>query len=141
MNWGKGLMIAMIAFMGFIATMVVIMISHSVELDNPEYYKLDQAFNAEMEAVSRETNMTNHVVLMKSDSNYIIQVPSDEFITDVSVFFNRPNDETQDFVIEVGDKRLEKIPMEKFNPGIYNIEIRFFARGEACLQKQRIYVK
>lgn len=140
MNWGKGLTIAMILFIGFITTMVVIMISHNVELENEEYYKLDLAYNGEMEALSRESKLTNHVELIQSDSSFLVRVPADEFITDVSVFFHRPNDESQDFVVEVGDKRLEKIPMEKLNPGIYNIEVRFFSKGKACLQNERITI-
>lgn len=140
MNWGKGLTIAMVAFMAFIATMVVSMISHSVELDNPDYYKRDLAFNGEIEAMNRVSNMKQQVELTRHDDAYLVQVPSNEFITDVSVFFSRPNDESQDFVVEVGDKRLEKIPMERLNPGIYNIEVRYFAKGKACLQKDRIYV-
>ena len=140
MNWGKGLTIAMILFIGFISTMVVIMISHSVELENPEYYKMDLAYNGEMEALSRENQLSNHIELIQSDSTFLVRVPADEFITDVSIFFHRPNDESQDFVVEIGDKRLEKIQMDKLNPGIYNIEVRFFAKGKACLQNERIKV-
>ena len=140
MNWGKGLTIAMIAFMAFIVTMVVTMISHNVELDNPEYYKRDLAYNSEMEALNREYDLSNHIEIVKTDANFLVKVPKDEFITDVSILFSRPNDESQDFIVEMGDKRLEKIPMEKFNPGIYKIEVRFFAKGKSCLQKERIYV-
>jgi len=140
MNWGKGLTIAMILFMGFIATMVVIMISLNVELDNPEYYKRDMAYNGEMEALSRENNLGNHIELTRGDSSYQVRVPSNEFITDVNVFFHRPNDESQDFIVDVGEKRLEKISLEKLTPGIYNIEIRFLAKGKPCLMNERIYV-
>lgn len=140
MNWGKGLTIAMVAFMGFIITMVVIMISSDVELETEDYYKRDLAYNGEMEAISRVNQMEKSVELTKGDSSFIVEVPRDEFISDVSIFFSRPNDETQDFVIEMGERRLEKIPMEKFNPGVYNIEVRFFSKGKSCLQKDRIYV-
>ena len=140
MNWGKGLTIAMIAFMAFIVTMVVIMISLDVELDNPEYYKRDLAYNSEMEALGRENSLTNHIEIVKTGEHYLVKVPKDELITDVSILFSRPNDESQDFIIEMGDKRLEKIPMNKFNPGIYKIEVRFFAKGKPCLQNERIYV-
>lgn len=140
MNWGKGLTIAMIIFMGFITTMVIIMISHNVELDNPEYYKRDLAFDGEMDALSQSNSLDKHVIIEKVDSVFLVKVPSDQFITDVSVFFSRPNDESQDFVVEMGEKRLEKIPMDKFNPGIYKIEVRFFSKGKSCLQKERIYI-
>lgn len=140
MNWGKGLMIAMILFIGFIVTMVISMIAHNAELDNPEYYKRDVAFNSEMEALGRENNLKNHISLVNNESEYLLTVPSGEFITDVKMVFSRPNDESQDFVVEVGDKRLEKIPMEKLVPGIYNVEIHFLAKGKECLQKERIYV-
>ena len=140
MNWGKGLMIAMFLFIGFITTMVVIMISHNVELDNPEYYKRDLAYNGEMEAISRGNQLSTRIKLIQVDSSFLVRVPTDEFITDVRVFFHRPNDESQDFIIEMGEKRLEKIPMGKLNPGIYKIEVHFFAKGKSCLQKERIYV-
>lgn len=140
MNWGKGLTIAMVAFMGFIITMVVIMISADVELESEDYYKKDLAYNSEMEAISRVNEMEQSIELTKGDSTFNVKVPTDEFITDVSIFFNRPNDETQDFVVEMGERRLEKIPMDRFNPGVYNIEVRFFAKGKSCLQKDRIYV-
>lgn len=140
MNWGKGLTIAMVLFIGFITTMVVIMISHNVELDNPEYYKRDLAYNSEMEALGRENQLSNHIELIQSDSSFLVRVPADEFITDVNILFHRPNDESQDFTVEIGEKRLEKIPMHKLNPGIYNIEVYFFAKGKACLQKERITI-
>lgn len=140
MNWGKGLTIAMITFMGFIATLVIIMISHNVELDNPEYYKRDLAFDGEMDALSQANGMDKHIQIEQTDSEFLVKVPKDQFITDVSILFSRPNDESQDFVIEMGEKRLEKIPMDKFNPGIYKIEFRFFSKGKSCLQKERIYI-
>lgn len=140
MNWGRGLMMAMIAFMGFIVTLVVSMISHNVELDKEEYYQLDLAYDGEMEALSRAHQMTEKIEVTKDGEAYLVKVPSNEFITDVSVFFSRPNDETKDFVVEVGEKRLEKIPLENLEPGIYNIELRYFSKGKACLQKERIYV-
>lgn len=140
MNWGKGLTIAMVLFIGFITTMVVIMISHNVELENPEYYKMDLAYNGEMEALGRENQLVNHIEFIQNDSSFLVRVPANEFITDVSIFFHRPNDESQDFVVEIGEKRLEKISMDKLNPGIYNIEVRFFAKGKACLQNERITV-
>ncbi len=140
MNWGKGLTIAMVLFIGFITTMVVVMISHNVELDNPEYYKMDLAYNGEMEALGRENQLSNHIELVQSDTSFLVRVPAGEFITGVSIFFHRPNDESQDFLIEIGDKRLEKIPMDKLNTGVYNIEVRFFAKGKTCLQKERITI-
>ena len=140
MNWGKGITIAMVAFMGFIITMVVIMIASDVELETEDYYKRDLAYNGEMEAMDRVNEMTNQIELTKGDKTFLVTVPKDEFITDVTVFFSRPNDETQDFVVEMGDKRMEKIPMGRFNPGVYKIEVRFFSKGKFCLQKDRIYV-
>lgn len=140
MNWGKGLTIAMVLFIGFITTLVIIMISHNVELDNPEYYKRDLAFNEEMEAISRGNELSNRIKLIQSDTSFLVKVPSDEFITDVSILFSRPNDESQDFVIEIGEKRLEIIPMEKFNAGLYKVEVSFYAKGKACIQKERISV-
>ncbi|MDG1332523.1 MAG: FixH family protein [Crocinitomicaceae bacterium] len=140
MNWGKGLTIAMVAFMGFIITMVVIMISADVELESEDYYKKDLAYNGEMEAISRVNEMDQPIELTKGDTSFVVKVPTNEFISDVSIFFSRPNDESQDFVVEIGERRLEKISMDRFNPGVYNIEVRFFAKGKSCLQKDRIYV-
>jgi hypothetical protein len=140
MNWGKSLVVVMALFMAFIITMVVSMISRDVELETEEYYQLDLAYDGEIEAMNRANGMTQQVELMKSEDGYLVKVPSDEFITDLSVFFSRPNDETKDFVIEVGEKRLEKIPFDKFDSGVYNIELRYFTKGKACLQKDRIYV-
>ena len=130
----------MAAFMAFIITMVVIMISSDVELETEDYYKRDLAYNGEMEAMSRVNEMDRTIELTKSDSSFVVKVPTDEFISDVSVFFTRPNDEAQDFIVEMGERRLEKIPMDRFNPGVYNIEVRFFLKGKSCLQKDRIYV-
>lgn len=140
MNWGKGLMMAMIAFMAFIITLVVSLVSHDVQLDTEDYYQLDLAYDGEMEAMNRASGLDQKVGLERNEDGYVVEVPSNQFITDVSVFFNRPNDESQDFVIEVGDKRMEKIPMDKLQPGVYNIEFRYFSKGKACLQKDRIYV-
>lgn len=140
MNWGKGLMFAMIAFMGFIVTMVVIMMSKGVELESDEYYKKDLAFNAEMEAIDRVNALENQIVITQEKTYVALTVPADQFITDVTVFFRRPNDETADFEVVVGDKRLEKIPNHKLKPGIYTVEMRYFAKGKPCLQKERMYM-
>jgi len=140
MNWGKGLIITMVLFMGFIVTMVVSMISRSVELQTENYYQLDLAYDGEIEAINRANQLGEQIELMQSDEGFVVKVPTTEFITDVSVFFSRPNDETKDFMIEVGEKRLEKIPLDKLEAGVYNIEFRYFTKGKACLQKDRIYV-
>ena len=130
----------MITFMGFIITMVAIMMSRGVELETEDYYKRDLAYNGEMEAMARVNELDKSVELTRGDSSFIVKVPRDQFISDVSIFFTRPNDKEQDFVVEIGERRLEKIPFEKFNPGVYNVEVRFFSKGKSCLQKDRIYV-
>jgi len=48
MNWGKGITIVMVAFIGFIITLVTILMSNKIDLVSEDYYQKEIKFEDEI---------------------------------------------------------------------------------------------
>ncbi|MEY3438013.1 MAG: hypothetical protein RL265_598, partial [Bacteroidota bacterium] len=51
MNWGRGIILAMALFMGFILFLVVNIMLHTVDLESEDYYKKEINYEQEITAM------------------------------------------------------------------------------------------
>lgn len=143
-NWGTGLVVGMVAFMGFILVLVTWMMTDKKfdhDLVTEEYYKQEMALPAELLA---EQNVADLKIPMRSEKvkgGYEVYFPQefdDKKLTG-TVFLYRPSNKLLDFEfpLEVSNSRL-LIPDSRLVGGRWNITISWTADGKNYLLKKQI---
>lgn len=140
MNWGKSIAVVLVVFIGFILTLVFIMISKDVDLVDEEYYQRDLAYNEEMIAIRNSNNLENNIQLIEDDNIISFKVPENEKIRDVLIIFKKPNNDADDFEIELGEKNQYGVMKKDLKKGYYNIEIGFRIGDKSFLQREQVYI-
>lgn len=140
MNWGKGIIIVMSAFVVFILTLVFTLMSNRVDLTSEDYYKREVGFQNEIDAKKLgEPYLTNLQVRQAKDSLYISfkdSVPS--FIGTVE--FIRPSNQKLDktFVWKGTSFAIFKNQLEK---GLYKIRLDFTKNKDKILLETEIVIQ
>lgn len=73
MNWGKGILIAMLSFIGFIVTLVVILMNQKVDMVSEDYYLQELDFNKSMNAQNNYVESSDEIkVEVSKDSLFFV---------------------------------------------------------------------
>ena len=134
MNWGKGMAIAMVAFMAFIITMAILMSKVDTNLVEKDYYEKGQNFNAvaQMKANFKERDSLLHI---QKTEDYIV-VNFTETPDSGLVHYFRPSDRNADIKLRFTEKNTIPIERQKLLPGIWKIRILFYLDGKAYLTEE-----
>lgn len=100
MNWGKGITIALIAFMSYIVYMAVILISKSTDLVTPDYYKNEVQFEREITAQQNAINNRSNIDLEISPEGLFIKLDTPDEVGLLNIALYRPNTKDGDIAIE-----------------------------------------
>lgn len=140
MNWGKGILIAMIAFMGFIIYLGVTLMSQKVDLESDDYYKREMAYQDEIVALNNASALDNRIKVSGDHENILIQLPDSVEMKNVNVFLRRPDDQKLDLNYVIENTLNFTIDKSELKKGVYQIELSYQVDGKDCLQKERIYL-
>lgn len=143
-HWGTGVVLAFIAFIGFILFFVVIMNTNKKydhELVTKEYYKKELGFQDKIDAEQKTVSLGIVPLVNKTPEGLLIRF-SDSLDTGKisgSVFLYRPSNEQLDFEIPLslsGSNLL--IPNARLLDGRWNIEINWSYQGEQFFNRKEI---
>lgn len=141
-NWGTGIVIAMVLFMSFIAFFVI----KSFEGDNKhflvdeEYYKSELKYQEEIDKLKNTKTLSGKVVISKTATGYIIEFPKEiNESTTGTISFLRPSSKVLDFEIPIAIMNNKMIvEHENLVSGNWNIRIDFKSNSEEYLVKRSI---
>ena len=123
MNWGKGIIIAMVLFMGFILTLVITLMRQDVDLEIDDYYNKELAFNEQYNAQQNYMDATEKITFnVTSDSLFVI-FPKDLQTGAAKIQLQRPNNKQQDAVFDVQATDKVYIPTKSLPKGVFNCTI------------------
>lgn len=139
MNWGKGIAIALVAFITFIVTLVTIIISQKVDLESEDYYAQEINYQEQIDALA-EGEIADKFKFKIVDDQLVVSVPEAVVSDSILLDFFRPNDKNLDrnFLIE-GTKTFT-IPMSAFKKGDYKIQVRYIENTVAIQQAYPITI-
>lgn len=140
MSWGKGIALALFAFVVFISTLVTIIISQKVDLVSEDYYKNEIAFQEEIDARSRGNTLEPYKTVF-NDKYLIFNFPNQKDMDSIQVVLFRPNNKKMDQHFIVKDANPLVIPQEILVKGFYQIECYYFQNGERLSQFGDIIVE
>ena len=143
-NWGTGIVIGMILFIGFILYLVITMSTdkkYSHDLVTEAYYEKEMAYQDEIDAETNMQGLSNAIVGAKTKDGWLIQFPDDIIPEKLvgTLFLYRPSNKQLDFdvPIELSGPNL-LIPNERLLDGRWNITMEWEYEGKKYLYKKQI---
>ncbi len=91
MNWGKGIIIAMGAFMCFILFMVFTLMSKSTDLESEDYYKKEIEYEQEMNALKNASQLKENAKINLTEEFVVVVLPTKEDVSNVQIALFRPD--------------------------------------------------
>jgi hypothetical protein len=140
MNWGKGIIVTMAAFMSFILFMVFTLLSKNTDLESEDYYKKEIEYEQEMNALSNASRLKEKVSINSNNEYLVLQFPTKEKISNIEIELFRPDNEKDDQTISEKTSKTIMIAKNKLKKGRYNIAINYQIKGEKILQKEELMI-
>ncbi len=128
MNWGKGITIAIIAFMTYILLMVYVMFQQSNQLVEEDYYEKSVGYEQRIQAKRNAKGLEDQIEVRIDDKYVAIDFPSSVSLSDIEkgdIHFYQASDGTKDahFGFSKDGGQVQIIKKEKLAPGHYIIKL------------------
>jgi hypothetical protein len=140
MNWGKGIAIALGAFVLFILVLAIKLMTTHVDLVTPDYYEREINYSREMEAVQNSENLDEKVVLNLIEGFLAVHIPQKLNLKNVELKLIRNNDKKLDRDYKIENTNTFLIDKKELVNGHYDAEIYYTIDGEKYMQKEKIYL-
>lgn len=143
-NWGTGIVIGLILFIGFILVMVFMMSTekkYDYDLVTEEYYKEELRFQDEIDAENNAFLLSEKVRVLREPEGLLLVFPkeleNDKILG--TVFLYRPSNKRLDFEIPLElTKSQLLIPKDRLLDGRWNIIVRWRSDEKDYLFKEEI---
>lgn len=121
MNWGKGITIFLIAFIGFITTLAVILMRADADLVSKDYYIEEVAYGNEITA-QKNAQSTSAKLSKEITVDGVMLTLSSTEVEEGFVELRRSNDPTMDINLTLKGKNIF-IDQKHLNSGKYDVVI------------------
>ena len=140
MNWGKGIIITMAAFMSFILFMVFTLMSKSTDLESDDYYKKEIEYEQEMNALKNASQLKVHAKIDLTEEYVVVVLPTKEQVSNVQIALFRPDNKKKDKLLNENNSKTIMIAKNTLLKGRYNVAIKYEVNGKKILQKEEIMI-
>lgn len=138
MNWGKGIIVALSLFVGFILFLVITLMRQDVDLVSEDYYKQEIDYEARIQKEQNGLNNAAKIELIDQEAYVVVQLPDSSSLTNVVLNLKRPNDEKLDKSFKIEGTKTFMLPKASLEKGKYDLTIEYTINGEECLMKKSI---
>jgi len=143
-NWGAGIVIAMVIFMSFILVLVIKMSvdkDYNYDLVIEDYYKEELAFQKEIDGEQNLTDLSEKIIFNKVVEGCLVKFPSEIEASKINgtVYLYRPSNKNLDFELPLvlsGTDLL--IPANRLLDGRWNIRIKWTYENVDYIYKKSI---
>ncbi len=143
-NWGTGVVIAIIGFISFIMYFVITMSTdnnYSHDLVTNKYYQQELKYQQEIDASKNALELEENIKVEQSVGGLIVNFPKDLEYSKIEgkVFLYRPSNKQLDFEIpiSISDKYL-LVPEKRLVDGRWNIKIFWKYKNKDYLFKKEL---
>lgn len=141
MDWGKGILLTIIAFVVMIMTMVVISVRmDGIELVTENYYEEEIKFQNQIDQTNSANELDREVISFDNASKVLeLDLPQGT-IGSLQIF--RPSDASLDQTIrvEVDQEGITSIPLHTFKKGYWRLKLKWAENGVAHYQEKQINI-
>ena len=139
MNWGKGITIAIVLFMGFIISFVVRAFNRDSDLISDNYYEEGLNYEKKVESENNYKLLDSTISIRKEEEGIKISFPTEMKIIDLGkITFYRPQSKKYDrsFILELDRKNEQILAYENFREGFYQVSISWESNKKTYLFEQ-----
>ena len=138
MNWGKGITVALIAFIAFITTLGVKMMRADADLVSEDYYIKEVAYGSEI--VAQSNAIKSHASLKKeiSQDGVMLSLSSTE-VESGTVKIRRANDPNMDINLKLEGKNIF-VDQNQLKKGKYELVIDWSHRNKAYQLRDELWI-
>lgn len=144
LNWGTGIFIAIIAFMGFILYFVIKMSTdktYSYDLVTEKYYQQELKYQQEIDASKNALTLKENLQVSRTPNGLQIAFPKDFQPKDIQgkVFLYRPSNKQLDFEIPISiSESYLLVPEKRLLDGRWNITVNWTHKNTDFLFKKEL---
>lgn len=140
MNWGKGIIISLVAFIAFILYLAITLMTHKVDLESEDYYQQEIAYDEKIDALNNANKLADKITYQVIDEHLVFSIPDDSF-KEIQLDFARPDDKLQDKSYTIEGTNTYLIDTKELKKGIYKLDISYKQGENICLQQEKIYIQ
>ena len=143
-SWGKGIVLAMLGFIGFILYFVITMSTdkkYSHDLVTEDYYAKEMAYQKEIDAETNTENLVGKIDSKKVSDGWLITFPTEFDTSKVkgTLAFYRPSNQQLDFEVPLVFTDHEvRIPDKNLIGGRWDITIEWVYQEKMFMYKEKI---
>jgi hypothetical protein len=141
MNWGKGIIIGMALFMGFILTMVVIMMRQKIDLVEEDYYKRELNYEDQLDAQKIYVSSLGKITFKSKKDSLQVFFPAAFQEKEVTIALKRPNDKNSDLMLTAKPLRTVIIPTTTFPKGVFTVTINGSIQGKPYEMSEQVTIQ
>lgn len=123
MSWGKGIIIGMVSFMGFILFLVISLMQHKVDLVSEDYYQQEIDYDTHMNAVNVYNQSKEKIAVKLTENELQLQFPATMQNDSIHVQLKRPDNENLDMQLGIEGMPFTAIPLKSLQKGRYDLII------------------
>lgn len=139
MDWGKGILLTIIAFVGFIMTLVVISVKQDdIHLVTENYYEKEIKYQDQIDRESASARLDREVLVFDAQSKSILlDLPVG---TKGSLQLFRPSDARldQELILDITEAGKTSVLLDKLKSGYWKIQLTWTEDGVEFYQEKKI---
>lgn len=140
MNWGKRIILGMGLFMGFILTLVVIMMRQKIDLVEEDYYKKELNYETQLKAQKTYASLREKISMESGKDSLFLYFPPVFQSEKVTIALQRPDDKNQDMVLTVRPVNRIAIQTARFQKGVFTCTISGLVDGLPYEMSQQVTI-
>ncbi len=143
-NWGTGIVVSFIAFIGFILYFVISMSidkNYNHDLVTEKYYQKELEFQDRIEATKNSQDFVDKVNAIKNDEGLFIYFPKNIDYKKIKgkVFLYRPSNKQLDFEVPISiSENYLLVPENRLVDGRWNITVEWEYENKKYLTEQEL---
>jgi hypothetical protein len=139
MDWGKGILLTIIAFVGFIMTLVVISVRQDdIHLVTENYYEKEIKYQDQIDRESASAGLDREVLVFDAQSKSILlDLPVG---TKGSLQLFRPSDARldQELILDITEAGKTSVLLDKLKSGYWKVQLTWTEDGVEFYQEKKI---
>jgi nitrogen fixation protein FixH len=143
-NWGTGIVVAILCFIGFILYFVITMSvnkEYSHDLVTEKYYQQELKYQGQIEAEKNSQTLEENVSVNQTADGVIVSFPKNLDYKNIKgkVFLYRPSNKQLDFEIPISiSSKYLLVPEKRLLDGRWNINIFWSYKNKDYLFKEEL---
>lgn len=139
MDWGKGILLVIIAFVGFILTLVVISVRQDdIHLVTENYYEKEIQYQDQIEREKSAAALDREVLVFDAQAKTMILDLPVGARGNLQLF--RPSDARldQELALDITNEGKTTVPLEKLKSGYWRVQLTWTENGVEFYEEKKI---